>query len=152
MAAHWDNGHLARCGRAGVVSWGRDIRLTTCDVRERHHDFSTCDRRMSHCRKSVASVARRKSHVQNRHSLTDAPIAGRGATCCDRMGARTSLGFGILFFRSLWEHNARTVLGKVKGIQDGSKGFEVLRPGVVPGGLPDHVGSVQELKVPNNSI
>ena len=65
---------------------------------------------------------------------------------------RTSLGRGGLFFRGLWEHNARTILGKVKGIQDGSKGIEVLRPGVVPMDFPDDVASVQELKVPDDSI
>ena len=34
------------------------MRHATCDVRERHHDFSTCDRRMSH-----VGSARRMSHV-----------------------------------------------------------------------------------------
>ena len=42
--------------------------------------------------------------------------------------------------------------GSVKGIQDGLKGLEVLRPGVVPVDLPDDVAPVQELKRPANSV
>ena len=58
------------------------MRHATCDMRERHHDFSTCDRRMSHGRKSLAHVACRMSHVQNHHSPAgrarppDAPSTG----------------------------------------------------------------------------
>ena len=47
---------------------------------------------------------------------------------------------------------ARTALDNVKGIQNGLKVLEFLRPGIVPNDLPDNVGSVHELKVPGNAI
>ena len=39
--------------------------------------------------------------------------------------------------------------GSVKGIQDGLKGLEVLRPGVVTIDISDDVASVKELEVPS---
>ena len=44
----------------------RDMRHATCDVRERHHDFSTCDRRMSHVGSARLSslVSRLRAHAK----------------------------------------------------------------------------------------
>ena len=64
---NWDNAHLARCRSAGIatvfcVGGGH----ATCDVRRARTTsrLTTCVRRMS-----VASVVRRKSHVQNQCHL-----------------------------------------------------------------------------------